>query len=678
MAESKSSKTAKAVDPIIKKWEERFQQEATVRKSYRNSCSKIEDIFTGTTSPYSNNTEDDASYNYNILWVNCYIFLAALYSRNPNPDVRRRYKDAVDRIMLSKIPDERMRAMAFQKERRRIENYNDVGKNVAILFERALSFVQDTEDYFGAAEDAVMSFVKFAGGLLRVKYDTFTSEGMPKRITLRKDVDKDEYRTEDGELYMVEDFDSVQQDEEGGFFVESETEFEEELEHEELGLEWVPINNFRWEPNAEWQDVGWCAIEHYLNKEELEDQFGKEIAAKIPLTYTEEGAYISRSQKKKKGDAPTQALVYECFDKRERKVQVFAKDYAEVLEDVDDPWELSGFYPFPKPMFGTMGDDNINPIPDYLYYQDQHTELNTITYRIHRLLETIKYRGFYDGAIANAINVENMSDGDFVPLPDFAKFASMEGGRLDLNNHIATLPIQEARALLQDMFGARDQVIRVIYEMTGISDIVRGSSKASETLGAQELKSQYANLRLQPKTQEVERFFRDLKRIEAEFMADHFEMETLEGMTGMSITPEMEEVISSDLLRTYIVDIETDSTVVMDSSREQRERSEALSAMASMMNQFLPLAQAGVDKEIIIEFILFGLKGFKGARELEDVLRDAMDSGQAPAAPAQQAPQVTEAENAETRLKNAQATNLETDSTVKAFSAYRDLVNPQA
>jgi len=522
-----------------------------------------------------------------------------------------------------------MRQLAFEKERKRIEQYNDMGKRIAILFERALSFIQDTEDYFGNAEDAVMSFVKFAAGLVRVKYQTYTSKGMPKRITLSKDVDSDGFRNkETGEAFEITDFDSVQTDESGEFFVESETEFEENLEHEELVHEWVPINNFRWEPTAEWQDVGWCAIEHYLNKEELEDQFGEKMAAKIPLTYTEEGAYISRSNKKKKGEHPSRALVYECFDKREKRVQVFAKDFAEVIEDMEDPWELEGFYPFPKPMFGTMGDDNINPIPDYLYYQDQHTELNTITYRIHRLLETIKYRGFYDGAIADTINVENMSDGDFVPLPKFAKMASMEGGRLDLRNHFATLPIEEAKVLLDNMFLYRDQVIKVIYEMTGISDIVRGSTKASETLGAQELKSQYANLRLQPKTQEVERFFRDLKRIEAEFMAEHFEMDTLEGMTGMSITPEMEEIISSDLLRTYIVDIETDSTVIMDSSREQRERSEALQAMATMMNQFLPLAQAGVSKEIIIEFILFGLKGFKGARELEDVLRDAIDSGE--------------------------------------------------
>ena len=197
------------------------------------------------------------------------------------------------------------------------------------------------------------------------------------------------------------------------------------------------------------------------------------MAAKIPLTYTEEGAYISRSNKKKKGEHPSRALVYECFDKREKRVQVFAKDFPDVIEDMEDPMELEGFYPFPKPMFGTMGDDNINPIPDYLYYQDQHTELNTITYRIHRLLETIKYRGFYDGAIADTINVENMSDGDFVPLPNFAKMASMEGGRLDLRNHFATLPIEEAKVLLDNMFLYRDQVIKVIYEMTGISDIVR-------------------------------------------------------------------------------------------------------------------------------------------------------------------------------------------------------------
>jgi hypothetical protein len=670
---------------IINKWEKRLQEERKVRKSYRNRCEKIEKIYSGDVSPYSGNTSEDATYNYNILWINCQIYLAALYSRNPSPDVRRRYKDSVDYNKARQIQDQALAAQAIKSEEERVKRYNDLGKEISILMERALTYTQDNQDFFGNASDAVMSFVKFSMGQARVRYIPVTSEGDYKKITVIKD-DNGEFREEESRELVSEDrFESIEMDGEDGYFIQSE-EREESLEHEELVLEWVPERNFHWESNVEWKDVSWCVIDHYLTKDELIAQFGEERAGEIPLSYNNQGEIVD-ARDKNKAEKPTMALVHECFDKRNQKVQIYAKGYDKLLEDMEDPYNLEGFYPFPKPMFGTMGDDNINPIPEYLYYQDQHTELNTITWRIHRLLETIKYRGFYDGSIANVINVSTQEDGEFEPLPDFAKLAAAEGGRLDLNNHFATLPIAEAKALLDNMYIYRDQTVKVIYEITGISDIVRGSSKASETLGAQELKSQYASLRLRPKIQTIERFFRDIMRIEAEFLAEKFELDTLEGMTGMEVTPEMEEILSSDLLRSYIVDVETDSTVIMDSQKEQRERTEALTAMTGMMQQLAPLLQLGAPKELVGQFILFGLKGFKGARELEDVIQGFMDQSQAPKQPdpmQQQAQQMAmkkeqveiadKAANARKSQAEAEAQQIEND---MVSSKVMEMINPR-
>ena len=46
------------------------------------------------------------------------------------------------------------------------------------------------------------------------------------------------------------------------------------------------------------------------------------------------------------------------------------------------------------------------------------------------------------------------------------------------------------------LYQQREQIKAVIYELTGLSDIARGASKASETLGAQQLKSQWGSIRL--------------------------------------------------------------------------------------------------------------------------------------------------------------------------------------
>ena len=67
---------------------------------------------------------------------------------------------------------------------------------------------------------------------------------------------------------------------------------------------------------------------------------------------------------------------------------------------------------------------------------------------------------------------------------------------------------------------------------------MRGQSKASETLGAQELKVQFANVRMNMYVKTVDSFVRDIYRIKAEMIAEHFEPQTLMEITGTKVTPD--------------------------------------------------------------------------------------------------------------------------------------------
>jgi hypothetical protein len=541
MKDKPDSKKLKKND-AIETWQKRIEQEEKVRSRYRDRCRHIEAIYSGRVSPFDINTaEDSPSIDYNILWVNCQILLSALYSRNPSPDVRRRYKDTfgMNPPDLQNMDEMEAQGVMQQMQMKR-DQYDKTGKDIAVMLERALVFVQDMEDYYGNASAAVMSFVKFGAGLMRVRYCPYVKEGMPKKITVFKN-DDDTYSREDGEALEVEMFESVQMGEEGAMFIEIEEEGT--IEYEEIQPEYVPISRFHWEAVSAWKDVSWCVIDHFLTYDELCSQFGEAKAKKIPLEYGENGYKASNQTSSNNKGQPTRALVRECFDKRALKVQIYAEGYDVLLEDLDNPYNLMDFYPFPKPMLGTMGDDGLNPVPDYVYYQDQHAELNTITQRIDKLLQVIKYRGFYDGSGDTFVEIDTLQDGDFKPLANYADLAAVMGGNFDINKMMAEIPTAQAQQILNSMYQYRDQCVKVIYEITGISDIVRGSSKASETLGAQELKSQYANLRLQSKQKEVERFFRDTMRIESELLAEKFEVETLEGMTGVTVTPEMQDVM---------------------------------------------------------------------------------------------------------------------------------------
>jgi hypothetical protein len=80
---------------------------------------------------------------------------------------------------------------------------------------------------------------------------------------------------------------------------------------------------------------------------------------------------------------------------------------------------------------------------------------------------------------------------------------------------------------LQACFEARKQLISDVYQITGISDIVRGDTDPHETKGAQQLKSQWGSIRLRDRQKEIARFARDLARIMGEVIADKFQPDTL-------------------------------------------------------------------------------------------------------------------------------------------------------
>ena len=71
-------------------------------------------------------------------------------------------------------------------------------------------------------------------------------------------------------------------------------------------------------------------------------------------------------------------------------------------------------------------------------------------------------------------------------------------------------------------------------------------------------------MRLRLRQEDIQKYIRDLFRIKAELIAENYEPEVLERITGISITDEMVEIMRNDKLRSYQIDVETDSTVFAD------------------------------------------------------------------------------------------------------------------
>jgi len=593
----------KKADRSYLRWKREIEKEEKAHFTFRKEAARINSIY-----------RDDAVRNeskYNILWPNVEVLRSAIFSSTPKPDIRRRFMDA-----------------------------DPVAREVSEIMERGVSYTLDQQGlaFTDMVRPVLDDFLLAGLGTMRVRYQPYFEKGEPPKIYAEvrqevvdydlvtgSDVTEDTYLI-NGE---VRDPDQIEIDEQGPF---EYGEPEEELVYEEVVLEPIPWSRFRWQPCEKWEDCNWCGIDAYLTKEELREQF-PDHAEDIPLGYTQDGKQYDVADEAKKDCA----LVIEIFDKKRRKVCVIAPGYDQVLEQEDDPWQLENFYPVVPPLFATTTSDKLIPIADYKYYQDQAIELDIVTNRIHSLVDHMRYRGVYDSSVQGLQDLANADDGEFIPIDNYLKRFGVSGG---LESAMAHMPIEDLSRVLLSLYDARDRLKQTIYEITGIADIMRGATKASETLGAQQLKTQFGSMRLETRQEKVKAFMRALTRMISEMMVEHFEPETLSMITGKEIGEEEMEVMKNDLLRCYRVDIETDSTIAGDQAQERQDRIELLTAVTGFLEKIFPMIEMGLPMEVAKELLMFGVRSFKDGRQIEDALNAVgMGDGSSAAPPGMEAPQ---------------------------------------
>src|SRR5690606_5135252 len=315
----------------------------------------------------------------------------------------------------------------------------------------------------------------------------------------------------------------------------------------------------------------------------------------------------------------------------------------------EDPLNLNGFFPIPLPLYAVKSPESSVPVELFKLYQAQAEELDIITRRLTALTKVMKWRGIYattEDGTAYLDQLRNAADGDLVPSQSAFAFAR-EGG---IQNYIWLMPIDQLAAIIDKLSLRAEQIKNNIYEIMGIADILRGSTKASETATAQNIKSQWGSLRLSQMQGDVQRYCRDLFRIMAEIIAEKFSPETMAKMTGIELpmskqellqkammagqppSPEMlaqptwEDVIAllrNDALRSWRIDVETDSTIQADVQRSQQNINEFIGGFAQFIQAIGPAVQTGAMPQ---EAAVGMMKAFARAFKLPRQAMDALDN----------------------------------------------------
>ena len=534
--------------------------------------------------------QDRPFHTMNIFYSNVDTLKSALYFKTPKPKVTRRFKDG-----------------------------DPLGRQIARVIERGLQYQLDMYNFDATMRKAIEDMLIVGRGTVRMRYEPVIIEGDEQRIPIEaQPIGEGTFRftSKDGEEFTA---DQVLQDTQG-LFVKGPKE--EVVGEQSIYCEYVNWSDFVIEPNRTWDDVSWIAFRHLMTKQQLVDFYGEKIAAEIPLTYKPD--YQTKDEKGMDSD---RAEIYEIWDKRTSKQIFTAATLDKILEENDDPYNLLNFWPCPEPLYAISTTTTTVPVPEFMIYEDQVAELDLITARIGVLTEALKRRGVYDASFQELQRLSDAHDNQFVPVDNMAMLQAGGG----LSNVMQEAPLDNIIKALQQLYQSRTVIVQTIYEIVGISDLMRGTSASRETATAQRIKGQFGSLRLVNRQREVERFIDQIMEMKGEMLVENLEPEVLQKITSLEVTPEMVAVMTDDRMRCFRVRIDTDESSAIDAAVDQKQRTEFLTATVQFMQALGPLVQSGaIGFEQGKQMLLFAAKAFPGARELEESLEALEQPQQGP------------------------------------------------
>lgn len=536
----------------------------------------------------------DSSAKFNILWSNVQTLIPAVFAKVPKPDVSRRFRD------------------------------NDpVGRVAALILERALEYeAEHYPDFYRTTKQCVADRFLGGRGTAWVRYEPHI-----RAVDTGSPVDGDQ---------ISEDVDEPQ----------------EELDYECSPVDYVHWKDFGHSVARTWEEVTVVWRRVFLTEEQIEERFGEELAEKIPMdARPDQIRKTDRAEMGGDGEGLSRAEVYEIWDKTQKKVYWISRSVPEPLDVKDDPLGLEEFWPCPRPLYATLTNETLVPVPDFTIYQDQARELDTLSDRIDGLIIALQVKGVYDAAIPEIgrIFTEGQNT-NLIPVKNWAAFAEKNGlaGAIDI---VDLKPIYEA---LKGAYVAMQQVMQQIYDLTGISDIVRGQSEAGETATAQRIKGQYASLRLKSLQTEVAYFSSQMLQLKAQVICGQFSPQTIATMAGVDqlsdadkpLVPEAMALLigpermqdpnakqGTNPMRSFRIEVNSDTMVQMDEEEEKTKRIEFIAAQGAFMEKALPMVQASPQVAPLVAALWkFSVGAFKVGKTLEGEFDAVIDKAKQMAA----------------------------------------------
>lgn len=476
-----------------------------------------------------NRTDEEGQRRYNALWSNVEILKPALYGRVPLPVAERRFKDK-----------------------------DPAGRNAAQMLERALRNEIEINGYNDAMDQAVSDYLLAGRGTVWVRYEPEIEESVSlppdPEVDMRDaegqigtrdtspntDIDEDPQMSDDGRprrpRLKANDGEPQPEDSEVAEPDDEKSEEEEKLRstgdrilRESTPVDFVPwVDFFTFPVRARnWAEVTAVCKRVYMSRDQMRRRFGDDVGKHIPLQKDDRGDRTQNTTLQ--ASEQDKGQVYEIWSKDDETVYWVAMGYDYLCDRKDDPLELENFYPCPKPLYANATTNTLIPVPDFIQYQDQAIQIDELTQRISMLAKACKWAGVYNAAAQGIQRLFSESlENELIPVDDWSAFAEKGG----VEGNLSILPVKDMINIINELTVVKQKQIEEMDRLTGINDIMRGTSDARETLGGVRLKSNNTGTRLQRRQNEVARFARDTLRIMADIMSQHFSPQSLIEVSG--------------------------------------------------------------------------------------------------------------------------------------------------
>jgi hypothetical protein len=401
--------------------------------------------------------------------------------------------------------------------------------------------------------------------------------------------------------------------------VTREIEIQEFISDRKLICSFVDYEDFLCSSAKSERDIWWVAKRHLLTKKEIKERFNYS-------TEVEELSHQTKDEtEQKRGE------VWEIWDKsKKRRIFILTTSLkGEVLEEQEDPYGLDDFFPCVTLTWLTKR-KTIQPKPEYFLYQKLANQLEDVVKKSANIEDAIRFIILANVSNSSiAAQITTARDGAVISVPP----QSVEARASDI---VSALPSDIAVNLVRHFEEKKGLLKQNIYDITGISDLLRGQTDARETAEAQKIKGLFGSLRFNARQMKINKLRRKIYSIFCELIAEHLDVKTLSEIT-CSQFPEFDpeggldwekimELMHNDNLRNYTIDVETTATIFDDKKAENAAIQNLMATYLNGIESAIKLNNGALIKGLL-PVLKLGLRSVSVSsaleRELEASLNEA-------------------------------------------------------